>query len=101
MGSARGAVVAWLSVLPAARSQYLKTSTDQLVVEKYYEVQKAGTKDLDNLIGEHPGCPSALPTYLRTTTASCYPYLNEKYNPQDGVLLQDEFKPFADIDQYR
>ena len=95
------AALAWLSSLPAAQSQYLKTSKDELVVEKYYEVQKAGTKDLENLIGEHVGCPSALPTYLRTTTAACYPYLNEKYNPQDGVLLEAEFKPFADIDQYR
>ena len=95
------AALAWLSLLPAAQSQYLKTSKDELVVEKYYEVQKAGTKDLENLIGEHVGCPSALPTYLRTTTAACYPYLNEKYNPQDGVLLEAEFKPFADIDQYR
>lgn len=95
------AALAWLSSLPAAQSQYLKTSNDELVVEKYYEVQKAGTKELENLIGEHIGCPSALPTYLRTTTAACYPYLNEKYNPQDGVLLEAEFKPFADIDQYR
>ena len=97
----RGVALVLLSVAPLARSQYLKSSKDELVVEKYYEVQQAGTKDLENLLGEHPGCPSALPTYLRTTTASCYPYLNEKYNPQDGVLLQDEFKPFADIDKYR